>query len=85
MAKKYKHYLYRITDVWGEMEGRLEVGVIIHETKFKGNPGSWDVFNLNTGDYTGGFAGDLLGRYLNKEDTLSALKDFNEASYAQGI
>jgi hypothetical protein len=55
---------YEVTEVWGTMIGRLEVGAEITERVWKGRGVAyWDIMDMSTHRVTGGWVGHYLGHY----------------------
>jgi hypothetical protein len=57
---------YEVTEVWGSMADRLDVGSI--RVSPRRTPPEWLVVNLHTGDHVGGWSAKVVDEYLGPRD-----------------
>ena len=71
MPKEKRFYRYKVTHVWGCMEGRLEVGATLID-RWNDKSHTWQIFDGGVGEVTGSFSGELVGR-VTEPDVLAQL------------
>jgi hypothetical protein len=59
MVAEKKLTRYEVTSVWGKVPDKIVVGAVIRDT-WHGQTYSWDIMDLPTGKYTGGWAGRAI-------------------------
>lgn len=71
-GKPPRIWRYEVTEVWGSMVGRLEVGAVILD-KWKGRGEQiWTTFDMKKAKSSGGWAAKLLGE-ADEEATAQVL------------
>ena len=59
-------YRYYVTSSWGEMKDKTPRGTVIIDT-YHGRSHDWNIMNMKTGEWTGGFTGNLIEEYFPEE------------------
>lgn len=73
MSKPRRYWQYRVTDVWGCMEGRIEVGALTLD-RWMGHRHDYTIWDSEVHEVTGGYSVKKEG-----EATLEQYRDLRES------